>query len=168
MENPLISGSRTTILPKIGNDLAPAAARTRSARSCTRSGTSAHTRPAARRSTRSARSPAFLNPTPQPRRTAALRVWACLLLMAGRGSWKTVVASGGDGCVLGLAVGRRWRGAAPSVRAGGPAGPGGAFVDRAGEQVVQHLVRLRDARLRDPLHCGMRRGGSGVPPEGLR
>ena len=70
--------------------------------------------------------------------------------------------------VLGLAVGRRWRGTAPTVGAGGPAGPGGAFVDRPGEQVVQHLVRLRDARLRDPLHCGMHSGGRGVPAEGLR
>jgi hypothetical protein len=36
----------------------------------------------------------------------------------------------------------------------GRAGPYGALVDRGGEQVVEHLVWLRDARLRDPLHSG--------------
>ena len=47
MENPLISGIRTAILPKIGNDLAPAAART-----CSPDRAPAqHTRPATRRST---------------------------------------------------------------------------------------------------------------------
>jgi len=55
--------------------------------------------------------------------------------LAGR-----VLASVGGRWVLELVAGQPRRGVAASVPAGGRAGPGGALADRAGEQVVQHLV----------------------------
>jgi hypothetical protein len=44
----------------------------------------------------------------------------------------------------------------------------GVLAYRGGEQVVEHLVWLWDARLRDPLHRGVYGGGRGAPTEGLR
>src|SRR5208337_5409919 len=41
------------------------------------------------------------------------------------------------------------------LRRGAAAGLRGALADRADEQVTEHLVWLRDIRLRDSLHRGM-------------
>ena len=65
-------------------------------------------------------------------------------------AWR-VLASVGGRWVPGLVAGQPRRGVAARVPARGRAGPGGPLADRGGEQVVQHLVRLRDVRLRDPF-----------------
>src|SRR6266568_4178980 len=77
-------------------------------------------------------------------------------------------ASVDDGRAGEPAGGHPRRSVAPCAAAGVPADPRGALADRADEQVTEHLVRLRDARQRDPLHRGVDRGGRGVPAKNLR
>src|SRR6266536_4923783 len=68
----------------------------------------------------------------------------------------TGVVSVGDGCAGELAGGRPRHAVARGGLAGVRAGPGGAVADRAGEQVTEHVIGLRHARLRDTLHRGVR------------
>src|SRR6516162_727343 len=79
----------------------------------------------------------------------------------------TGVASRGDGRVDGPAGGHGDRGAAPGAGAGVAGDPGGALADRGDEQVTEHLVGLRDARLRDSLRRGVDGEGRGALAEGL-